>query len=101
MRLQTTIIAADTQSTPRINGRVTQVPGGAIDSVQNYAIDQHGSANAGAKRQHDHISSASGSAPKHFANQRDASVILSADGKITSADGFAQELAFEEVQVAR
>jgi hypothetical protein len=69
--------------------------------VQDYTINQHSAADAGAQSQHHHISLSTGRSPKNFANERNARIIFGTDGEIASADDFAQELSFEERQVAR
>src|SRR6266446_5990397 len=88
--LQTAVIAANTQPAPRIERHMTKVPGRSARPTKDRAINQRRSANPGAQRQHNYVSSSASGTPEHFGDERGARVILGTDEHITGGDYLAQ-----------
>jgi hypothetical protein len=84
----------------KVEGHVPEMAGRAGGSAKHHAVDQSGSANPGAERQHDYVALGTGRAPEDFGNQCGARVIVGVEGKVTGGNYVGQELSFEEVQVS-
>src|SRR5580698_8826657 len=97
----TSVIAANAKPAADVEGDVSQMAGGSGSAAHDYAVDQRRSSNASAQREQNDVAASPSLAPKHFADQSRACVVVGIKWQTIDADQFPQQTTFQKIQVAR
>ena len=98
---QTSVVTANAQPAADVERDVSEVARSSRGAAHDYAIDQRCGSDACTESEQEHIAPPTSCAPKHFADQGGACVVVGTERQVIHTGQFAQQMSFQKIQIAR
>jgi hypothetical protein len=100
LRLQASVVSADTEATIKIDCHVAKMPRDASGAMEDHTVNHRGPANACAQGQDHDITAPATRAPQHFGNQSNSRIIVGVKRHVNT-NHIGQQATLKKVQVGR